>query len=147
MSTSSAASITNLPSSPSRSRALHASLWIVQVLLAAAFGMAGVMKTTKPIAALAEKLVWPGTVPAGLVRFIGASELAAAIGLVVPAATRIRPALTPLAAGGLVVIMILASAFHISRGEMHALPITFTLGALAAFVAWGRGKKARISPR
>jgi putative oxidoreductase len=80
-----------------------------------------------------------------MVRFIGACELAGAVGLILPAATRIRPMLTPLAASGLVVVMLLAMAFHISRGEAaQALPINLTLGALAAFVAWGRFRKAPI---
>lgn len=122
-------------------------LWVVQVLLAAAFGTAGVMKTTMPIHELAQNLVWPGALPPALVRFIGASELAAAIGLILPAATRIRPVLTPLAAAGLVVVMVLASVFHLSRGEAQALPMNLTFGALAAFVAWGRFRKAPIKAR
>ncbi len=133
------------PSAPSKG--LQVSLWVAQVLLAMAFGMAGVMKTTMPIPELAQKMIWPGAVPAALVRFIGASELLAAIGLVLPAATRIRPMLTPLAGVGLVVVMALAAAFHVSRGELNLVPINFTLGALAAFVAWGRFRKAPISAR
>jgi hypothetical protein len=131
----------------SRPKTLNVALWVVQGLLAASYGMAGVMKTTMPIAALAGKLVWPGIVPAGLVRFIGAAELAGALGLILPSVTRVRPALTPIAAAGLTLIMLLATAFHVSRGEIQAVPVSVTLGALAAFVAWGRSKKARISPR
>ena len=126
---------------------MRIALWIVQVLLALAFGFAGVMKSTAPIAELAEKMVWPGALPEPLVRFIGASELLAAIGLILPSATRIKPGLTPLAAAGLVVVMTLAVLFHISRGELHALPINGVLGGLAAFVAWGRWKRAPIAPR
>jgi len=129
------------------SRTLHISLWIVQVLLALAFGMAGVMKTTKPIAELAAAMGWPGVLPPALVRFIGASELTGAIGLVLPSVTRIKPQLTALAGAGLVTIMLLAMAFHISRGELKLLPINLTLGGLAAFVAWGRFRKAPIAPR
>jgi len=58
-----------------------------------------------------------------LVRFIGVSELAGALGLILPAATRIRPGLTPLAALGLSTIMALAMLFHLVRGEPQALPI------------------------
>ena len=89
---------------------------------------------------------WPGDLPPALVRFIGASELAGALGLVLPSATRIRPLLTPLAAMGLVIVMLLAALFHISRGEWLALPINAVLGGLAAFVAWGRLRKAPIFP-
>jgi len=129
------------------SKALRIGLWVAQIVLAVMFGMAGVMKSTMPIAELAEKMGWPGAIPPALVRFIGVSELAAAIGMVLPAATRIRPQLTPLAAAGLVVVMVLAVLFHLSRGELGALPFNFGLGALAAFVAWGRWKKAPIQPR
>jgi putative oxidoreductase len=113
------------------------SLWVVQVLLALAFGMAGIMKTTQPVAALAKNMNWVADLPY-LVRFIGASELAGAIGLLLPALTRIAPRLTPFAAVGLVTVMILAAAFHISRGEFTMMPPSVILGLLSAFVAWGR---------
>ncbi len=128
-------------------KAWNITLWGAQVLLAVAFGMAGFMKTTLPIADLAEKMVWPGALPPALVRFIGVSELAAALGLILPAATRIKPVLTPLAGVGLVIVMVLASIFHAMRGELGALPMNFAFGALAAFVAWGRFRKAPIAPR
>ena len=117
-------------------------LWIAQLLLTGVFGIAGVMKTTSPIPDLAASLGWPGAIPPALVRFIGAAELAAAIGLVVPAATGIAPVLTPLAGAGLVLIMVLAALFHLSRGEFALLPVNVVLGGIAAFVAWGRMKKA-----
>jgi hypothetical protein len=123
------------------------SLWVAQLLLAALFGFVGVMKLTAPIADLAKQMVWPGDVSPALVRFIGACELAAALGLTVPAATRIRPLLTPLAGGGLVMLMVLAMAFHLARGEMQMLPGNLVLGALAGFVAWGRLRKVPIGVR
>ena len=127
---------------------MSAALWVVQVLLAAAFGMAGVMKTTLPIPELtANGVAWAADLPVALVRFIGACELTGAIGLILPAATRIRPSLTPLAAAGLATIMALAMVFHLFRGEMGALPFNLGLGALAAFVVWGRAFKAPIAPR
>jgi putative oxidoreductase len=140
-------SSTGVTTTVPRTTALHVALWIVQLLLAVAFGMAGVMKSTQPIANLAAAMGWPGDVPAALVRFIGVSELAGAIGLVLPTATRIRPLLTPLAALGLVVVMVLAMMFHVSRGEWQALPFNAVLGGLAAFVAWGRLRKVAILPR
>ena len=128
-----------------RTTIMNVALWVAQALLAAAFAIAGAMKTTMPIATLAESLKWAGDLPPALVRFIGACELAGAIGVVVPSMTRIKPTLAPLAAGGLVLIMILASLFHITRGEISALPFTGSLGALAAFVAWGRSRRATIA--
>ena len=120
-------------------------LWLVQILLAAAFGMAGVMKATQPVDVLAANgIAWAPQVPLVLVRFIGISEFLGAVGLILPALTKIKPFLTPLAALGLLTIMILAMGFHVSRGEAGALPFNIVLGGLAAFVAWGRTSKAPI---
>jgi hypothetical protein len=130
-----------------RSKGLRVALWVVQIFLALAFGMAGFMKLTRPIAELAAQMAWVNEVNEGLVRFIGASELLGAIGLVVPAAVRIKPALTPLAAAALVVVMILAAGFHVVHSEFQLMPPSLFLGALAAFVAWGRYQKAPIQPR
>jgi uncharacterized membrane protein YphA (DoxX/SURF4 family) len=131
----------------SNSKALNIGLWTTQVLLAAAFFMAGSGKATAPIAELATKMAWVTALPEGMVRFIGTAEMLGAIGLLLPALTRIKPWLTPLAAAGLVVIMALAIPFHISRGEAPFTLVNAVLGGLAAFVAWGRFKKAPIAPR
>lgn len=127
--------------------ALRVALWLVQVILFAGFGIAGFIKLTLPIPELAEMLGWPGDIPAALVRFIAAAELAGAVGVLLPALTRIRPGLTPLAATGLLVVMLLATAFHVARGEIEALPFPLVLGGLAAFVAWGRTLRVPIRPR
>jgi len=134
-------------SAPNSSRALSIGLWVVQGLLAFAFGMAGFMKTTAPIADLTAMMVWPGALPPPLVRFIGGAEFLGALGMILPSVTRILPRLTPLAGAGLATIQSLAIGFHILRGEFNALPINLTLGALAAFIAWGRYKKAPIPAR
>ena len=128
-------------------RALSIALWIVQVLLAAMFLMTGFMKLSQPIAALSGQMPWVTSVPEALVRFIGAAELAGALGLILPSLSRIRPRLTVLAAIGLITVMILASAFHLSRGEGSVVPMNLVLAALAAFVAWGRSNPAPIAPR
>lgn len=119
-------------------RALHVTLWILQIVLALAFATAGLMKLARPIEALTGVMAWVTAVPPVMVRFIGLSELAGAIGLVLPAATGVQPRLTPLAALGLAVVMAVAFGFHASRGEYGALPINLALGGLAAVVAWGR---------
>lgn len=129
------------------SGALNIILWICQIVLAGAFGMAGVSKTFSPIPELAAQMVWPGDIPSALVRFIGISEFLAAVGLILPSALRIKPQLTVWAAIGLVIVMILALIFHIVRGEMFAIPINLGFALLASFVAWGRSKKAVILPR
>lgn len=122
----------------SREKRIRLALRLVQRVLAIRFGINGLLKLTGPIPELARLLGWPGAVPAGLVRFIGLAELAGAIGLVLPALTRIKPALTACAAAGLAVLMTLATLFHLSRGEKGPLPVTLGLGALAVFVAWGQ---------
>jgi uncharacterized membrane protein YphA (DoxX/SURF4 family) len=129
------------------SKALHVVLWVVQCLLGAMFLAVGTMKATQPIANLANALGWPAEVPAALVRFIGMAEFLGGLGLILPAATRIKPMLTPLAGAGLATAMLFATIFHISHGEFRALPAPLVLGCLAAFVVWGRVAKAPIAPR
>lgn len=126
---------------------LNIALWVAQVLLAVAFGMAGFAKTMTPIAELVTQMGWVQDWSPMMVRFIGAAELAAAAGLILPSVTRILPWLTPLAALGLSVIQVLAMPVHISRGEFGVLPINLVLLALALFTLWGRWKKAPIAPR
>jgi uncharacterized membrane protein YphA (DoxX/SURF4 family) len=128
-------------------RAWHFGLWAVQLLVGAAFIMGGLMKAVLPVADLVPSAAWVAAVPVALLRFIGVAEFAGGLGLILPAATRIRPGLTPLAGLGLAIIMALAFVFHIPRGEMDALPVNLVLGGLAALVAWGRWRKAPIQPR
>lgn len=128
-------------------KALRAALWIVQGLLAVAFVIAGFMKMTTPLDVLAQQMAWAGNVPGGLVRFIGVAELLGGLGLVLPAATRIKPVLTPLAAAGLLTVMLLAAGYHLTHGEGAFILPNVILGALAAFVAWGRFKAAPIVGR
>ena len=128
-------------------KGLNIAAWIVQVLLAVAFGSAGVMKLSQPIEVLAATLGWPGAVPPAMVRVIGLSELVGALGLILPAVTRVKPALTALAALGLTTVMVLASGFHVLRGEFTMLPVTLVLGGLAVFVAWVRWTAVPIASR
>jgi uncharacterized membrane protein YphA (DoxX/SURF4 family) len=118
-------------------------LWIVQVLLALVFIASGSMKLfafdqlAASMPALADQR--------GLVTFIGIAELAGAIGLILPRLTGILPALTTWAAVGLATIMVLATGFHLSRGEVSHAIVTVILLALAAFVVFGRGFGTRGS--
>jgi uncharacterized membrane protein YphA (DoxX/SURF4 family) len=113
-------------------------LWIVQVVLAAMFAMAGVMKLTQPKDKLADRLPWTADFSLVTVRFIGLVEFAAALGLILPAATGIAPVLTPIAASGLVMVMLLAAITHVRRKEPGAIAFNAVLLILAALVAWGR---------
>jgi putative oxidoreductase len=127
-----------------RSKAWHISLWILQILLAGMFLMVGYMKAFTPIDELSKTVALAAEVPA-LIRFIGISELAAGLGLLLPAALRIRPTLTVWAAAGLALVMALALLFHLMRGEYSAIGTNIVLGMLAGLVAWGRLYKAPIA--
>jgi uncharacterized membrane protein len=129
------------------SRALRTTLWVVQLLLAAVFLLVGYTHAAAPIEVAIQRAPWVASLPVALVRFIGVAELAGAIGLLLPAATRIRPMLTPLAAVGLATMMVLAVPFHQLRGEGSAVVINVVLGSLAAFVALGRARWAPIADR
>jgi len=117
---------------------MNVTLWILQAVLAAMFGMAGVMKSTQTKDKLAEKLPWVEDFSPGVVKFIGVAELAAALGLILPAALDIASILTPLAATGLVIIMIGAITTHARRKEPQAIALNAVLLIVAAVIAWGR---------
>lgn len=117
---------------------MNAVLWIVQGLLAAAFSMAGMMKLTQPKEALRDKMGFVEDFSQTQVRLIGLLEVLAAVGLVLPGLLGILPALTPLAALGLVLTMIGAALTHLRRKEPAFIAVNVVLLALAAFVAYGR---------
>lgn len=116
---------------------MNTALWIVQVVLAVTFILAGLFKTLQYERAK-ESMAWVGDVPKGLVTFIGISEMLGGLGLVLPILTNILPWLTPLAAIGLAIIMVLAIIFHLRRGEGKESIIDFVLLPLALFVIYGR---------
>jgi uncharacterized membrane protein YphA (DoxX/SURF4 family) len=110
-------------------------LWIVQVLLALIFLFTGGMKLILPIAAMTQQMPMPGW----FLRFLGVAEVLGAIGLILPGLLRIRPGLTPLAAAGLVIIMIGATVVTLTTGDDARLAlIPLTVGLLSAFVVYGR---------
>jgi hypothetical protein len=118
-------------------------LWVVQGLLALLFLFAGGMKLILPV----EQMTGPVPVPGLLLRFIGVVEVFGALGLILPGLLRIRPALTPLAAGGLVIVMIGATAITLAGGTVAPALIPLAVGLLAAFVAYGRWRLAPIGRR
>ncbi|MFN8373120.1 MAG: DoxX family protein [Anaerolineae bacterium] len=118
--------------------------WVVQVLLALAFGMAGFMKLTQPREKLAVNMKWVDDFAPNIVKTIGGLEILGAVGLIVPALTKILPVLTPLAAVGLVLTMAGASLTHLRRKEYPMIVVNLVLLALAAFVAYVRFSVAPI---
>ena len=115
-------------------------LWIVQGLLAALFLFAGGMKLVLPIEEMTKQMALPGL----FLRFIGVVEVLGAIGLILPGLLRIRPGLTPLAAAGLVIIMIGATVLTLTSVGVAPALIPLVVGLLAAFVAYGRRPSARV---
>jgi len=113
-------------------------LWILQILLALAFLMAGILKMTQPLEKLGERMGWVKDFQPISVRLIGTVELLAAIGLILPALTGILPILRPLAAAGLVLTMIGALYTHLRRSENSLVVGPLLLGVLALIVAYGR---------
>jgi len=115
-------------------------LWTIQVLLAALFLFAGITKLVMPIEAMTQQ----STLPGWFFRFIGIAETLGALGLILPGLTRIATRLTPLAAFGLVIIMIGATALTASAGVAAAV-FPAVVGVLAAFVAYGRTRVAPLA--
>ena len=113
-------------------------LWTLQIVLAAMFLMAGIQKSTQPKEKLAAKLPWVEDYRHSTVRLIGIVEMLGAIGLVAPAVSGVLPVLTPVAAAGLALVMMLAMTVHRRRGEPGAIAFNAAMFVLAAVTAWGR---------
>ena len=119
-------------------------LWILQLLLAAAFAAHGWMLVAPPPELLE---IMNEELGVAFRLFIGVAELAGAIGLLLPALTRRMPILTPIAAGCLAFVVASATVLHLSRGEFSSAGITVVLFLVAAFVAYGRWRLRPIAPR
>jgi uncharacterized membrane protein YphA (DoxX/SURF4 family) len=118
-------------------------LWLVQVLLALMFLFAGGTKLVLSPEVLAS-MGSPNQIPlpGWFVRFVGVVEVLGALGLILPGLLRLKPWLTPLAAAGLVVIMIGATALTMAADGVAAGVVPLVVGLLAAFVAYGRWRLA-----
>ena len=115
-------------------------LWIVQGLLAALFLFAGGAKLVLP----PEAMAGPIPLPTPFLRFLGVAEVLGAIGLILPGLLRIRTGLTPLAAAGLVIIMIGATVITAMGGAVAPALFPLAVGLLLAFVAHGRWRQAGL---
>lgn len=124
-------------------------LWIIQILLAVLFVFAGGSKLVMSIEVMQELARQSGQtpLPGMLLRFIGVAELLGGLGLVLPALLRIRPGLTPLAAAGLLIIMIGATVITLSSGTVATAIFPMIVCLLLLFVFYGRLRLAPIAPR
>ncbi len=122
------------------SRKTRISLWVVQSLLAALFLFAGSMKFIMSVAEMTRQLPFPGW----FLHFIGAAEILGGLGLILPGVLRIKTGLTPLAAAGLVIIMIGATVTTLFTPAPAGAVAPFVIGLLAAFVAYGRAQLAPL---
>jgi uncharacterized membrane protein YphA (DoxX/SURF4 family) len=118
---------------------MNIALWIVQVLLAGLFLFAGGLKLVIPTEEMMKQMPLP--LPGWFLLFTGVVELLGAIGLIVPWLLGIRPRLTPLAAAGLVIVMIGATIYTVAAGDIATALMPMAVGLLAAFVAYGRWRR------
>lgn len=117
---------------------MNIALWIVQILLALAFLLAGSMKVSQPIDILKQNMGWAAHTTPGIVRLVGTLEILGAFGLILPAVTHILSWLTPIAAVGLVLTMIGATIVHVQLKEFSRLATPIILLLLALFIVYGR---------
>ncbi len=113
-------------------------LWVLQVLLGLTFLTAGFLKATQPIEGLKKQMEWVTASPVAFVRFIGIAEILGAVGLIVPALTKILPWLTPVAALGLAILMAGAVVVHLTRKEYNRIAPSAVLFVLSVIVMIGR---------
>lgn len=108
--------------------------WIIGGLTALAFLAAGLMKATRPKTALAGTMAWVEDSSGGAVKAIGVVEILGALGIILPALTGIAVVLSPVAATGLVVVMVAAAIVHVRRHESMVPPIVLAILAAATAV-------------
>jgi hypothetical protein len=119
-------------------------LWAVQVLLAVAFFAHGWLFLAPPPEIAVQM---NASLPRWFQLFLGVAEVLAAVGLTLPGVTRVLPWLVTWAAGGIMIVTVSATAFHLVRGEMSSAAITTVLLAMATFVAYARRRVRPIAAR
>jgi uncharacterized membrane protein YphA (DoxX/SURF4 family) len=122
--------------------------WILQALLAVVFLLHGIMYALSPepmVRSMRDRGAWPPAIPSWFRVFIGVAELLAAVGLVLPGLLHLLTFLTPLAAAGLVVVMVGAVVYHLRRAELVNLPPVVVLLVLSAVVLFLRWQVAPLS--
>ena len=123
---------------------MNITLWVLQILLAAAFLAHGWLLLLPPPEIAAQM---NAELPRAFWLFLGVAEVLAAVGLTLPGITRILPWLVPCAAAGVMLVMIAATIWHIARAEYSSAAITVVLLAMATVTAYGRWRLLPIRPR
>ena len=118
---------------------MNTMLWVLQIVLAVVFALAGMAKIALPRERLSTTMGdWVDAVPAPAVKLLGVAEVAAAVGLTVPPSMAIMPILTPLAAIGVIAVMAGAIVTHGRRREYPNVAVNVMLAVAAGVVIWGR---------
>ena len=133
----------DLAGARAKAKRINVTIWTVQVILACLFLFAGGMKLVLPIAAMTQQIPLPGA----FLRFLGVAEFAGALGLILPSLLKIRPWLTPIAAGGLVIIMSGATGITMAGGKIEPALVPFVVGLFAGLVVFARTRVVPIRER
>jgi uncharacterized membrane protein len=114
---------------------MNIAVWALQIILAVAFAGAGIMKLTQPREQLLKRMAYVEGFSATQMKGIGTVEVLGALGLVLPAWTGIAPILTPLAATGLAIVMVLGALVHVRRKEYREVLVPAVFFVVAVFIA------------
>ncbi|HXF69895.1 MAG TPA: DoxX family protein [Thermoflexus sp.] len=125
---------------------MHVLLWILQFVLGLYFIITGIVHFVVP-PGLPEPMAWMYELPYALHLLSGSAEILGGFGLILPGLLRVQTRLTPLAALGLVLVMIGAAFWHLSRGELNNILMNVILGGVAGFIAYGRWRLAPLRER
>jgi putative oxidoreductase len=125
---------------------MHRTTWVLQIVLGIYFVAIGVMHFVVP-EGLPDQLGWMYDLPTWAHWVSGIAEILGGLGLILPGLTGIRPELTPLAAAGLALVMLLAAVYHLTRGEMTNIGMNLLMVALLSFVAWVRWRRHPLPAR
>lgn len=125
---------------------MHILLWVLQVLFGAYFLFMGIEHFNVP-PGLPPQMAWMYELSSGLHFFSGIAEILGGLGLILPGLTRIQTRLTPLAALGLVFVMIGAAVWHVQRGEIPNILMNIIIAGLVGFIAYGRWKLRPLRDR
>lgn len=121
-------------------------LWVLQWLFGVYFVAIGIMHFIVP-EGLPAPMEWMYDLDDTVHVIVGIAEILGGLGLILPSITRVQPQLTIFAAVGLLLVMVGAVVYHVDRGEGQSVVTNVFIGAVMAFIAYGRWKLVPIPPR